>query len=66
MLSDNTNARLMQPDTSYVHIDRRGKASVNCQREFSRLAAEALHALEEQDLSKPLRPVYTIEEAQKK
>ena len=27
MLSDNTNARLMQPDTSYVHIDRRGKAS---------------------------------------
>lgn len=66
MLSDNTNARLMQPDTSYVHIDRRGKASVNCQREFSRLASEALHALEEQDLSKPLRPVYTIEEAQKK
>ncbi len=66
MLSDNANARLMQPDTSYVHIDRRGKASVNCQREFSRLASEALHALEEQDLSKPLRPVYTIEEAQKK
>lgn len=66
MLSDNVNARIMQPDTSYLHIDRRGKASVNCHREFSRLAVEAVRELEEQDLSKPLRPVYTIEEAQKK
>ena len=65
MLSDNVNARLMQPDTSYVHIDRRGKASVNCHIEFSRLASDAVHALEEVELTKPLRPVYTIEEAHK-
>ena len=66
MLSDNVNARIMQPDTSYVHIDHRGKASVNCQREFSVLAQQAVRALEEQDLAKPLQPLYTIEEAQKK
>ena len=66
MLNDNVNARIMQPDTSYAHIDHRGKASVNCQSKFSVLAQQAVCALEEQDLAKPLQPLYTIEEAQKK
>ncbi len=65
MLSDNINTRLMQPDTVYVSIDRRGKASINCQREFSRLAKEAVKRLEEEERTKPLRPLYSIEEAQK-
>ena len=53
--------------TSYVHIDRRESLPSTASVNFSRLAAEALHALEEQDLSKPLRPVpIPIEEAQKK
>ncbi len=65
MLGDNINARLMQPDATYTSIDRRGKASVNSQREFSRLAKQAVRRLEEEERAKPLRPLYSIEEAQK-
>lgn len=65
MLGDNINARLMQSDATYTSIDRRGKASVNSQREFSRLAKQAVRRLEEEERAKPLRPLYSIEEAQK-
>ncbi|MGN0550745.1 MAG: RNA degradosome polyphosphate kinase [Acutalibacteraceae bacterium] len=41
MLSDTVNARIQLPDTSYIHIDKRGKRLVNSQRVFSTLAAKA-------------------------
>ena len=40
MLSDTVNARIQQPDTTYAHIDKRGKAVINSQTEFARLARE--------------------------
>ncbi len=57
MLSDTINARIMQPDTSYEHIDRRGKAAVNCHREFSKMAIQALKAVSDPDESKPYTPI---------
>ena len=35
MLSDTVNARIQQPDTTYAHIDKRGKAVINSQTEFA-------------------------------
>lgn len=57
MLSDNINTRVMQPDTSYAHIDRRGKAPLDCQTEFWRIAQEKAAALSVPDDSKPYRPI---------
>ena len=57
MLSDTINARIMNSDTSYEHIDRRGTAAVNSHREFSKRAAQALKALSEPDASKPYIPI---------
>ncbi|NLG92298.1 MAG: polyphosphate kinase 1, partial [Clostridiales bacterium] len=62
MLSDNINARVMQPNTVYTHIDKRGKAPCNCQIEFSRLAQDAVKQFTEQDGSKPFRPIYNAEQ----
>lgn len=62
MLSDNINARVMQSDTVYTHIDKRGKAPCNCQIEFSHLAQDAVKQLIEQDSSKPFRPIYNAEQ----
>ncbi len=59
LLSDNINARRMLSDKTYVHIDRRGKASRNCQTEFSLLAHEAVKKLAAQDRDKPLRPLHS-------
>jgi len=57
MLSDNINARIMQPDTTYLHIDKRGKTLCNCQTKFAKLAQNALSQLEEQDANKPFVPI---------
>ena len=57
MLSDNRNMRIMQPDTVYTHIDKRGKAPCNCQTEFSRSAQESVKKLSEQDSNKPFKPI---------
>jgi polyphosphate kinase len=57
MLSDNINAQKMQSNREYQHIDRRGKVPCNCQREFSRLAQEAVKSLEAEENSKPLHPL---------
>lgn len=57
MLSDNRNMRVMQPDTIYTHIDKRGKAPCNCQTEFSHLAQAAIKKLSEQDSDKPFKPI---------
>ncbi|HOK79094.1 MAG TPA: polyphosphate kinase 1, partial [Verrucomicrobiota bacterium] len=41
MLADNTKARLLQPDGSYVRAKRAlGEPAINCQSEFMRLALE--------------------------
>lgn len=57
MLSDNINARILRSDTSYLHIDKRGKTLCNCQTEFAKLARNALSQLEEQDANKPFTPI---------
>lgn len=57
MLNDNINARMMTSTTEYHHIDRRGKVPCNCQREFSRLAQEAVAKLEVPDRDQPLKPI---------
>lgn len=38
LLQDNENAREMRPDCTYAKVDHRGKASVNCQKEFAKFA----------------------------
>lgn len=57
MLRDTINARVMQADTSYEHIDRRGKAAVNCHREFSKLALKAAKARSETEEGQPYIPI---------
>ncbi len=57
MLSDNINTRVMQPNTTYCHIDKRGKAPCDCQAEFWRLTQSAAAKLVQQDESKPFRPI---------
>jgi polyphosphate kinase len=57
MLSDNINTQIMQRDTKYCHIDKRGKASCDCQSEFWQLAQKAADRLAEQDDNKPFKPI---------
>lgn len=40
-LADTERTRLMQPDGSYVRVDRRGKPHLDCQQELCRLAIDA-------------------------
>jgi polyphosphate kinase len=61
MLNDNRNMRIMQPDTAYIHIDKRGKAPCNCHTEFSRLAQAAVNKLLEQDSTKPFKPIRSVD-----
>lgn len=41
MFKDTTNARRQLEDTTYVSVERRGKRKLNCQKQFSKLAAKA-------------------------
>jgi polyphosphate kinase len=59
MLNDNINTRVMQPDTVYCHIDKRGKAPCDCQCEFWMLAQKAVNDLAKQDESKPFKPIHS-------
>lgn len=61
LLEDNLNARVMQSDTTYQHIDRRGKQSLNCQREFAVLAAARVKELEKLNESKLFEPIRNSE-----
>ncbi len=56
---DNTNARLMQPDTSYLHADRRGKSAFSSQLTFYRRAQERMQKLEKTDEDSPLIPIHS-------
>lgn len=58
MLSDTVNARIQLSDTTYTHIDKRGKPIIRSQIEFARLARKALEEKEviaKKEAYKPLR-----------
>ncbi len=57
MFHDNINTRIMHSDTSYARIDRRGKAPIDCQKEFWRLALKAAEELTEQGERQLYRPI---------
>lgn len=62
MWNDNLNARMLRSDTTYEHIDRRGKTSHNCQVEFSAMAQKTVKALQVPDASKPYKPIRSTAE----
>ena len=63
LLSDNTNARVMQPDTSYQHVSRRGKPARTAQLIFYHIAQERLKEKEELRKDSPLIPIHSAEES---
>ncbi len=62
LLSDNTNARIMQPDTSYQHVNRRGRSAFSSQLTFYKQAQERLKALQHVEHDSPLIPIHSAEE----
>ena len=62
LLDDNINTRIMQPDTTYLHVDRRGKQRLNCQTLFAARASEAVRNLEKQNESKMMQPIRSYEQ----
>ena len=62
-LQDNTNARMMLPDTTYKHVDRRGKTAFSCQLTFYRRAQDRLKELERVEKDSPLIPIHSAEDA---
>ncbi len=63
MLNDNVNARAMQPDTTYQHVSRRGRAACNCQTKFASMAQHAVAQLQEVDRTQPYHPIRSPEAA---
>ena len=63
LLSDNTNARMMLPDTSYQHVSHRGRSALSSQLTFYRVAQERLKAKQEVEKDSPLIPIHSAEEA---
>ena len=57
LFRDTENTRVMLPDGTYQRLDRRGKAPLNCHREFSRMALQAREKLESIDSEKPYTPI---------
>ena len=62
-LQDNTNARMMLPDTTYKHVDRRGKIAFSCQLTFYRRAQDRLKELQRVEKDSPLIPIHSAEDA---
>lgn len=62
MLSDTTNARYMQSDTSYVHVDLRGKQRISSQLTFYKEAQERLKALQAIEKDSILIPIHSADE----
>lgn len=62
-LLDNTNARIMLPDTSYQHVNRRGKPAFSSQNTFYKQAQERLKALQSVEADSPLIPIHSAEDA---
>ncbi len=63
LLSDNTNARVMQRDTSYQHVSRRGKTAFSSQQAFYKQAQDRLKALQKIEHDSPLIPIHSAEDA---
>ncbi len=61
MLNDNINTRVMQSDTTYSHIDKRGKAPCDCQKEFWLLTQSKAEKFVQQDESKPFHPIHSAD-----
>ena len=61
MWNDNKNTRVMQPDTSYLRIDRRGKPLCNCQLMFAALSRQAVKDLEKLDKNEPFQPIHSAD-----
>ncbi len=64
-LSDNTNARIMMPDTTYQHVNRRGKRAFSSQLTFYRQAQDRLKALQQMAEDSPLIPIHSAEESER-
>ena len=62
-LQDNTNARMMLPDTTYKHVDRRGKTAFSCQLTFYRRAQDRLKELQRVEKDSPLITIHSAEDA---
>ena len=62
MLSDTTNARYMQSDTSYEHVDLRGKQKISSQLTFYHEAQERLKALQAIEKDSILIPIHSADE----
>ena len=62
-LQDNTNARMMLPDTTYKHVDRRGKTAFSCQLTFYLRAQDRLKELQRVEKDSPLIPIHSAEDA---
>ena len=62
MLSDTTNARFMQIDTSYEHVDLRGKKKISSQLTFYHEAQARLKELQSIEKDSVLIPIHSAEE----
>lgn len=62
LLKDTTNARYMQPDTSYAHVDMRGKQKCSAQLTFYKEAQSRLAAFEAIEKDSILTPIHTADE----
>ena len=62
MLSDTTNARYMQSDTSYLHVDLRGKQKISSQHSFYADAQARLAEKQAIEKDSILIPIHSAEE----
>lgn len=63
MLADNVNTRIMQPDTNYLLVSRRGKAAINCQTLFASKARKNVAELKKSEEIKLLVPIRDADSA---
>ena len=63
-LADNVKAHILQPDGSYVKIDKRGKTLVNSQAYFCKEAVGEAKDMEEESLQirRVFEPLYHVDE----
>ncbi len=62
LLHDNTNARIMLPNTEYQHVTRRGKVAFSSQMAFYKQAQNRLAELQKISHDIPLIPIHSAEE----
>lgn len=62
MLSDTTNARYMRSDTSYQHVDLRGKQKISSQLAFYHEAKDRLAVLQAIEKDSILVPIHSADE----